>query len=59
MFNDVELAEYLGISLATVRKWRFLKKGPPFLKLEGSLVRYRKSEVDAWLDSFSGGSTAA
>lgn len=43
------LAAHLGVPLATVRKWRHLGIGPPVIKL-GRLVRYRPSEVDAWVD---------
>jgi excisionase family DNA binding protein len=46
----MELAVYLGVQVSTIRKWRILRKGPKFIKI-GSLVRYRKSDVEAYLDS--------
>jgi len=55
--NDNQPAEYLdekalcallGISSVTATKWRAKAKGPPFIKV-GRLVRYRRSDVDAWL----------
>ena len=33
-----------------VRRWRLLNQGPRFLKI-GAAVRYRREDVDAWLDS--------
>lgn len=32
----------------TLAQWRYLGRGPRFLKLEGH-VRYRRSDVEAWL----------
>lgn len=49
-FTGHELAEYLGMTERAVRKWRQHGKGPPYCKLEGS-VRYRKADVDAWIDA--------
>ena len=31
--TEVEAAEYLGIAIQTMRNWRHLQKGPPYLKL--------------------------
>lgn len=65
--NDHALAEYpdekrlcalLGISSVTVTKWRAKAKGPPFIKV-GRLVRYRRSDVDAWLRANTVGALAA
>lgn len=47
-----ELAEWLGVSPATVRDWRVDGKGPPAVKLgEGrnAAVRYRREDVEEWL----------
>lgn len=46
--NDVELAGYLGVSVATTRRWRLHHTGPPFTKI-GSSVRYALDEVDLWV----------
>ena len=42
--------EYTGIPATTLAQWRYLKKGPSFIK-SGRMVRYRKEDVDAWLDA--------
>lgn len=46
--DEKRLCALLGISSVTATKWRAKAKGPPFIKL-GRLVRYRRSDVDAWL----------
>ena len=50
MLNERQLAEYLKISVPTVRSWRLFRKGPAYHKF-GSSVRYRISDVDQWVDS--------
>jgi predicted DNA-binding transcriptional regulator AlpA len=47
--NEHDVAQTCAISVATLRKWRMLKRGPRFLKI-GSLVRYRPEDVTAWID---------
>lgn len=41
-------AEYLRVPEATLRQWRHLRKGPPYLKV-GKHVRYRRADVDDWV----------
>ena len=43
-------AAYLGLKAATLNKWRVFGDGPPFIKV-GHLVRYRKADLDAFLQS--------
>ena len=49
LINEKELAGRLGVSVATVRYWRYNLMGPPVRKVEGS-VRYSVPEVKEWLD---------
>lgn len=42
-------ARYLGLPPRTLEQWRYLGRGPAFVKLGDRHVRYRKSDVDAWL----------
>lgn len=46
------LAEELGVSLATIYGWRTRGEGPRAIKVGGQL-RYRRSEVDRWLEANS------
>jgi excisionase family DNA binding protein len=50
LLTETEVSKQLRVSLAALRKWRVMKKGPQFLKV-GSLVRYRQADVDQWLAS--------
>lgn len=43
-----ELAEAWGVPEKTLSQWRYLRKGPRYFKL-GRHIRYRQSDVDAWL----------
>lgn len=35
---------------ATVRWWRHMGIGPKYIKLTERTIRYRKSDVDKWLE---------
>jgi excisionase family DNA binding protein len=48
--NEHEVASLLGVSVATVRRWRLLKTGPRFIKI-GRLVRYKPEDLEDWLQS--------
>ena len=42
-------AEYLNLSYRTLEKWRSQGKGPKYLA--GKKVKYRESDLDAYLES--------
>ena len=46
--DSTELSAYLGVSLDTVRAWRYRNVGPPGHRA-GRHVRYHRDEVDAWV----------
>ena len=50
LIDEKRLCADLGISSVTATKWRARAEGPRFIKV-GRLVRYRRSDVDAWLAS--------
>jgi predicted DNA-binding transcriptional regulator AlpA len=50
MMNEHQVAETLCISVASLRRWRLLARGPLYRKL-GTSVRYRRNDVEAWLAS--------
>jgi hypothetical protein len=51
-FDEFDIARITKRSVASVRRDRLLKKGCPFIKI-GSSVRYRRSDVEAWLASLA------
>jgi excisionase family DNA binding protein len=46
--TERQVAEQLGLSVATLRAWRHRGKGPRFLRL-GRSVRYLLSDVDEFV----------
>lgn len=44
-FNQVQLARRWSLSPRTLERWRWLKAGPPFLKIGGRVV-YRLEDVE-------------
>jgi excisionase family DNA binding protein len=49
LFTPKETSEYLGITKDTLSVWRCVGRyNIPYLKV-GRLVKYRKSDLDAWL----------
>jgi len=49
--NEVKVAELIGVSVATVRRWRLIGRGPKFLKIGGTLIRYPVEALETWLAS--------
>lgn len=45
-----EAAEYLGVKAATIRSW-IKAKGMPFHRVGGKLLKFKKSEIDEWVNS--------
>lgn len=51
LFKTEEAGEYLGgVPAGTLRAWRHLGKGPKSFAI-GRNVRYRKEDLDAWLEA--------
>jgi excisionase family DNA binding protein len=44
-----DVADMTGLSPETLAQWRWLKKEIPFVRLGKKCVRYRQSDIDAWL----------
>ena len=49
--NEKQVAEFLGVTVSALRRWRFEGRGPGFFRLEGRLVRYRQKDVEGWLSA--------
>jgi hypothetical protein len=45
--NQLDLARRWRISIRTLERWRWLRQGPPYLKLGGAVV-YRLQDVEAF-----------
>jgi excisionase family DNA binding protein len=45
-----ELAEYLGVPVATIYRWRYTRDGPVGYRV-GRHIRYRITDVERWLEA--------
>jgi predicted DNA-binding transcriptional regulator AlpA len=53
--TDIETARLLGVSVATVRRWRLTGQGPKYRKFGGA-VRYFPEDIESFIaTSPSGG----
>lgn len=50
LLDVADLAAYLNVPVRTIRDWRYRGEGPPALKV-GSLVRWRRADIDRWLET--------
>ena len=50
LLTETDVSKQLRVSLAALRKWRVLNRGPQFVKM-GPLVRYRQDDIESWLGS--------
>jgi excisionase family DNA binding protein len=50
LMSRAELSEYLGIPQRTLDDWALRRVGPRYAHV-GRFVRYRRSDVDAWVES--------
>lgn len=48
LLTTKEAAALLGMSAATLAQYRYIEKGPRYVKVRGHLVRYRRSDVAAY-----------
>ena len=44
-----ELADYLGVPVATIYAWRYRREGPPGFRV-GRHIRYRWTDVVEWIE---------
>ncbi len=57
LIDEPTLATRLGVSRSTLQSWRYTGRGPRFIKL-GRMIRYRTTDVDAYLRANTRGSAA-
>lgn len=49
LMTTAEVAEWLRVKVNTLEHWRSRGRGPAFRKV-GGVVRYRRSDVENWLE---------
>ena len=43
-----EIAQQIGVSLPTIRRWRYERKGPAYIRM-GRTIRYRQEDIDEFI----------
>lgn len=51
LLTPAQVAKWTGYSTTGLAQLRHRGQGPKFIKLTARAVRYRQSEVEAWLDA--------
>jgi excisionase family DNA binding protein len=51
LLSTEQLADLLAVPLRTVYDWRYRGVGPRGIRLSGRHVRFRLSDVHAWLEA--------
>jgi excisionase family DNA binding protein len=46
-----QAAKYVGVSDAALRLWRSEGRGPRFFRAGEKLIRYRRADLDSWIES--------
>ncbi len=49
--TPMQAAKYIGISEAALRLWRSEGRGPRYFKAGEKLVRYRRADLDSWIEA--------
>ncbi len=49
LLNDKQAAKILGVLPRTLKLWRYTR-GLPFIRITSKVIRYRRRDIEAWLD---------
>jgi predicted DNA-binding transcriptional regulator AlpA len=58
LLDQAQMRDEYGPSIPTQERWRQQGTGPKYIKL-GGRVRYRRSDIEEWLDSRTVDTTAS
>jgi len=50
LIDEHEAAAHLGLKVATLRRWRWARRGPPWIKV-GAAVRYAPVDLEHFIES--------
>jgi excisionase family DNA binding protein len=53
IFTTPQAARYLGVGESTLRFWRANGVGPRYFRAGDRLIRYRRVDLDVWIESRS------
>lgn len=58
LLDESEASAHLNIAVQTLRNWRWRGIGPRYCKLGARAVRYRRSDLDAFVEAGETGKAA-
>lgn len=50
LMTQDQAAAYLAVAPRTLEHWRLKGGGPKFVRMSGRAIRYRKADIDAWIE---------
>lgn len=50
LLSEKEVAQLTGFSIRTLQGWRWRGTGPLFIRVSPRCIRYRLSDVEAWIE---------
>jgi len=51
LLNERQAAQYLDIAVKTIQRWRLVGSGPAFVRLSSRAVKYRRRDLDEFIES--------
>ena len=51
LLTAAQVADMLQLQARTLMEWRLLSKGPKWFRLGDKAIRYRRSDLEAWIAS--------
>jgi predicted DNA-binding transcriptional regulator AlpA len=51
LLKEREVASRYGLSVPWLRRARVERRGPPFLRVHRRMIRYRRADIEAFLES--------
>lgn len=51
LISEIEASRILGIKQRTLQQWRVRGYGPEFVRIGQRLIRYKRSDVNLWVDT--------
>lgn len=58
LYSPEETSTVLGVSKGTLANWRVMGKGPKYCKISGKSIRYKKTEIDNYIERSERASTS-
>lgn len=58
IMTEKQAANFLSLTPRTLQAWRYRGDGPQFIRISRRCIRYRRCDLDQWLEQRLTGSTS-